>query len=295
VKLTVAICTYNRADSLADTLEHLCALKDVEGPGWELLLIDNNCRDHTAQVAAAFRERLPMRYMVEENQGLSHGRNRALREAKGDLLIFTDDDVQPEPGWLAAYWRAARRFPEADYFGGRIAPYWPAGKPGWVRDINMPLLGGLFGNYDLGEGIRLYGEQDMHPFGANFGLRRRLFERFGEFRTDLGMRGQVPGRGEEAEYFRRVRGGTQGVYVPKAKILHRVEPSRLTLHYLYRFGVQKGIASRRIHEKPAYGGAGAEVVFLVKGAYQLLRGHGDRFRQCVINMGIQRGLRRKML
>ena len=51
VKISVAICTFNRADSLADTLEYLCRQKIDRELQWELLLIDNNCTDHTREVA----------------------------------------------------------------------------------------------------------------------------------------------------------------------------------------------------------------------------------------------------
>jgi hypothetical protein len=133
----------------------------------------------------------------------------------------------------------------------------------------------------------------MHPFGANFALRRSLFERLEPFRTDLGAVGNVPGRGEEAEYFQRARAaGAQGFYVPAARVLHRVDASHLTLGYLYRYGEQKGIASRRMHGGAGTPGRFAEGIYLGKGLWQLLKGRGDRFRQCVINMGIVRGLRR---
>jgi glucosyl-dolichyl phosphate glucuronosyltransferase len=258
------------------------------------LIIDNNSRDHTPGVADEFRERLPVRYFFEANQGLSHSRNRAIREALGEGLIFTDDDVRPNPCWLNEYVMSFRIYHDAEYFGGRIVPYWPGGKPKWVRDINMPLLGGLFGSYDQGNTVRYYAPGDMHPYGANFALRRSLFERLERFRVDLGMKGSVPGRGEEAEYFLRAqKAGARGLYVPDAAVLHRVEAARLDLEYLYRFGVQKGIASKKIElgeDKPK---ASSEVAYLVRGMYQLLKGRGDCFRQCIINMGIQRGLRQQ--
>lgn len=290
--LTLAICTYNRADSLADTLEHLCRLEGRYDVSWELLLIDNNCRDHTRQVAESFIERLPLRYLKEASQGLSHGRNRALREARGDVLVYTDDDVRPAPGWLTAYVTAFRLYPHAEYFGGRIVPWWPEGRPEWVRDVNMPLLAGLFGTYDRGEDAHEYSLDEMHPYGANFALRRSLFERLDPFRTDLGATGDIPGRGEEAEYFQRARAaGVCGVYVPQAMVLHRVNASHQTLVYLYRYGVQKAIASRKIDGIRAPQGRFAEGAYLVKGLWQLFKRRGDRFRQCVINMGIARGLR----
>jgi hypothetical protein len=63
------------------------------------------------------------------------------------------------------------------------------------------------------------------------------------------------------------------------------------LGYLYRYGEQKGIASRKIHGGTHSPSRFAEGIYLAKGLWQLLRGRGDRFRQCVINMGIAKGLR----
>jgi hypothetical protein len=79
--------------------------------------------------------------------------------------------------------------------------------------------------------------------------------------------------------------------VPAARVLHRVDASHLTLRYLYRYGEQKGIASRKMHSGGGAPGRFAEAAYLAKGLWQLLKGRGDRFRQCLINMGIVRGLR----
>jgi glucosyl-dolichyl phosphate glucuronosyltransferase len=62
-------------------------------------------------------------------KGLAQARNRAVADFRGDVLLFTDDDVTFGPGWVAAYQDAIRRFPDADYFGGRILPDWGHAKP----------------------------------------------------------------------------------------------------------------------------------------------------------------------
>ena len=89
-----------------------------------MLIVDNNCTDETANVVDAFRERLPIRRVRESRQGLAHARNRAVADFRGDVLLFTDDDVRFETGWLTGYRDAINRFPDADYFGGRILPDW---------------------------------------------------------------------------------------------------------------------------------------------------------------------------
>lgn len=294
LEVTVCICTYNRARSLAMTLNSLRVSLPVLDFNWELLVVDNNSKDDTKDLTCGFMDRLPARYVHESKQGLSNARNRAMRECRGDLLVFTDDDVEFSPDWLRQFVNAARSFSDVDYFGGRILLRWQNGRPSWVRDEGMPLLGGLFGYYDLGTDTRRYEPADLGPCGANFALRRRLFEYVGSFRTDLGVSGPIPGRGEETEYLGRARNqGFGGVYVGSAVCYHRVDPNNLRLSYLYRFGVQKGIAEVRIKPDCDLKGSYArELMFALKGLFQLGKGKGDRFRQCVINMGIQAGLRR---
>lgn len=291
--ITVCICTYNRADRLSSALESMLTLNVDSYLKWELLLIDNNSSDETRSVAENYNKNLPLRYIFEPNQGLSHARNSAITECHTDLLLFTDDDVTHESYWLYEFIKAAREFPEADYFGGRVIPYWPNGRPRWLKDENMALLSGLFVKYDIGEDNRMYKPDEPEPYGASFGIRRRLFEKIDKFNAALGVKGNIPGRGEEVEYlYRAKKSGFKGVYVGTAVCYHWVDPLRLTLKYMYRYGIQKGIAEKIIHTKHDMKGSFLqEILYGIRGLYQLIKGRGDRFRQCIINMGIQRGLR----
>lgn len=292
---SLVLCTYNRSALLGQALGSLAACEAPPGD-WELLLIDNNSRDPTRAVAESFVGRLPLRYVFEPEQGLSAARNRALRECRGLVLLFTDDDLRFDPDWLVVYERAFAEQPEAGWFGGRIRPLWQDRPPRWLRDENMALISGLLVHYDLGSWNRAYQSTDPTPFGASFALRRRTFEQVGEFRTDLGVKGDVPGRGEEADYFERLKlARIPGFYVGAASAWHWQDPARFRWSYLYRYGVQKGIAAARINGVGAGGGRRGsrlrELEYGLKGVWQLLKGRGDRARQCVINIGIQRGLR----
>lgn len=295
MNFTLAICTYNRAGLLGKALQSLAVCTPPKGE-WEVLLIDNNSSDHTRAIAESFIGRLPLRYVFEPEQGLSAARNRALRECRGDVLLFTDDDLRFDPDWLACYEKAFMDQPGAGWFGGRIRPLWEHTKPRWLRDENMPLISGLLVHYDLGGQDRAYTNVDPTPFGASFALRRNTFEQIGQFRNDLGVRGDVPGRGEEADYFERIRrAGITGYYVACSSAWHWQDPRRFRWGYLYRYGIQKGIAAARMGDgRPMNGGSIVrELEYGLKGVLQLLKGRGDRARQCVINMGIQRGLRVK--
>ncbi len=289
--ISVAICTYNRSANLSNTLESIARSSSRDSLDVELIVIDNNSRDATRLVCESFASALALHYIFEHEQGLSSARNRALREFRGTHLIFTDDDVLVDPEWLARFIEATKAFPSAGFFGGRVLPFYPAGKPNWLKDESLALIDGLLVRFHLGESVRPFVAGEPTPFGANFGLSRGCIERVGQFRTDLGVKGGIPGRGEEADYMERaIALGETGVYVGDAIVNHSTDPTRLKLGYLYRYGVQKGIAARLMGSSQK-GSASKALLHLVRGLGQLVKGRGDRMRQCVINAGIERGLR----
>src|SRR4051812_4974498 len=110
VAISVCICTYNRAESLRSTLTSLAAQQGVSWTDCEVLVVDNNCTDRTVEVVHSFRGRLPIRLVEEKVQGLAHARNRAVVDSRGALIVFTDDDIVFESGWLAAYAAASKEF-----------------------------------------------------------------------------------------------------------------------------------------------------------------------------------------
>lgn len=285
-RLSVAICTYNRCDSLALTLESLVSQSYASKHNYELLIVDNNCSDDTARIVHSYSERLPIRHVVESKQGLSHARNRAVEEFTGDALLFTDDDVTLERHWLFEYAVAIGRYPEADIFGGRSLAAFESRRPAWLVDSNLALLSGVLVNFDYGKCTRPFAKCEPGPVGASFAVRRRLLDEIGGFRADLGRVGMVPGRGEETEFFdRSVRRGAQRIYVGSALCWHRVDPERLTLRALYRHGLEKGRAHAVMGDVKAKPMTKA-FSFLVRGLGQLAKGRGDRARQCVINAGM---------
>ena len=288
--ISLAICSFNRSDSLSKTLQSVRCLRRLDTLT-ELLVIDNNSTDATASTARAFAPDLPIRVVVERSQGLSHARNRAIEEFKGDLLLFTDDDVLLDADWLSSYASAVAEFPTAQFFGGRILPRWPNKPPSWLRDECLALLDGVLVWYDHGTETRLYACGEELPFGASFAVRRTLLEGMPGFREDLGCRGSSRGRGEETEFFQRcLAAGAIGIYVGKALCWHKVDDRRLTLAALYRYGIDSGRAYRTISRSTASGSVVRVPLHIARGLAQLLKGRGDRFRQCVINAGIEVGM-----
>src|SRR5689334_14945335 len=130
--ITVGICTFNRAEKLRRTLDSLVAMRVPSDLAWEIVIVNNNSTDYTDDVISEYVRRLPVRCELEPRHGKSNALNRAIDVAKGDYIVWIDDDVLVDAGWLTAYVEAFRRWPDAAIFGGRIIPRYEAPIAKWV-------------------------------------------------------------------------------------------------------------------------------------------------------------------
>lgn len=233
--ITVAICTFNRAESLRRTLASLAAMRVPDNVEWEVVVVTNNCTDHTDAVIASFADRLPLRREREPQQGQSHARNRAIDVATGDYVLWTDDDVVVDSEWLAAYAMAFRRWPEASVFGGAIRPKYDEPVPEWLTESEA-MLGGLLVIRDFGnEPMPLSIAEDRLPFGANFAVRT-LEQRALRYDPKLGLRGNGQRRGDEIDVIERLlRAGATGYWLPTAQVEHCIPRERQTIRYVARY------------------------------------------------------------
>lgn len=250
--ITVAICTFNRASSLRRTL---CSLRDMAVPddlAWELVVVNNNCTDDTDRVLAEFTGPLPLRREFEPRQGLSNARNRVLEAARGDYIVWTDDDVIVDREWLAAYARAFRRWPEAAVFGGFIRPRYEEPAASWIIE-NETLLGGPLVIRDFGDNpVLLSVEERRFPYGANFAVRAREQRSF-QYNPELGL-GPSRGRlGDEVDVVERIlRSGATGYWIPDAKVEHCIGRNRQTIRFIARYSAAWG-ETVAFHENNAAG------------------------------------------
>jgi GT2 family glycosyltransferase len=237
----VALCTHNREARLARTLEALRAL-GLPKSSTELLIVDNASTDRTAQLLAGDRWRRPnwpARIVWEGKLGLSNARNRAIQEAAGEYIVFIDDDESPAPQWLVSYERAILSH-RPDAFGGRIDVTFEEGdRPAWLTDELL----GFIGKLDHGAEERFLTDRSTPIFGGNFGFRREIFARIGNFDAALGRRGTVNTGGEDTEIYRRMIDMSCTVlWVPKALIYHRIEASKLRRSYFLDLHFRQGRA-----------------------------------------------------
>lgn len=231
--ITVAVCTWNRADLLDRTLARLRDLAVPAGTEWELLVVNNNCTDHTDAVLSKHATALPLRRLLEPKQGLSNARNCAVDHARGALLVWTDDDVLAEPDWLAEYAKAAEAFPRAGYFGGTVDPWFETDPPRWVLR-HLARLEGAFAIRRLGPGVRPLADGEL-VYGANMAFRTDLL-RGARFDPALGRTGAGMLGGEETAVMDRLRAaGHPGVWVGSARVRHFIPAERLTACYVWRY------------------------------------------------------------
>lgn len=246
MNITVAVCTWNRAALLDRTLARMRDLVVPPGVTWELLVVNNNCTDDTDAVVARHADHLPLCRLLETKQGHSNARNCAVRHARGELLIWTDDDVLVEPDWLAQHARAAQAFPDAGYFGGTVDPWFECEPPRWITR-NLDRLEGVFAIRRLGPELRPLADAEQ-VFGANLAFRTHLL-RETEFDPTLGRIGSGMLSGDETTLIARLREkGWSGVWVGPAKVKHFVPAARLTARYVREFFRGLGRTSVRAGE-----------------------------------------------
>ena len=238
MRFTVAICTWNRAALLPAVLDRLARVQHPPG-GWEVLFVNNNSTDDTERVLDAFEGRLPLRRAFESKQGTSHARNTAVREARGDYVVWTDDDVLVAADWLAAYARAVERHPEAALFGGPVRARFEGTPPPWFSAVRRD-LGAVFAERDLGgEPFELDINGEL-PYGANFAVRAREQRRF-PYDPALGRMCEGGALGDETAVIRAIlaAGGT-GWWVPDASVEHWIPKERQTVGYLRSYYALQG-------------------------------------------------------
>jgi len=233
--ITVAICTFNRAESLRRTLGSLAAMRVPADLKWELVVVNNDCNDHTDEVIASFAHRLPVRREYQPERGLSNARNCAVGAAKGDYIVWTDDDVLVGPEWLAAYADAFRRWPDAAVFGGTIIARYEPPVPKWILECET-LLVGPHATRAFSDRVQpIFSTGGRVPFGSSYALRTREQR---AFRYDPAF-GPHPGRPrlhDETDVIEKIlRSGATGYTVPTARVEHCIGRDRQTVRYMIRW------------------------------------------------------------
>ena len=246
-RATVAVCTYNGAERLGEVFAAL-ERQTLSTSQWEVVVVDNASTDGTQMVAERWlRLGCPVRGRVvnEREQGLSFARERAAREASGELLCFLDDDNIPEPEWLERVVQAFASREKAGVIGGRVLPRWVEPPTALAEAV----CGFALAIVDHGPEPMRIGGTGSGLVGAGMCVRRdlllRIFEEFC-FRDRISDR-----RGEDL-----ISGGDLAIsvaarllgmecwYEPGLRMEHVLPENRMGKEYLMRLfaGIGRGQA-----------------------------------------------------
>lgn len=197
-----------------------------EGPAWELIVVDNGSVDGSGTVLSNASAELPLIVLQENRPGKSRALNRGLEYARGDILLFTDDDVVPDPNWLTALHQASINYPSANIFGGRILVNLEQ-IPRWIASsYNLKTI--MTSEQDLGGEIRWYGD-DQYPAGPNLAVRRQSIARGSwVWPVNLGPGTRIP-LGDERAFLMQVSHprSRDRLYVPDSIVHHQITGRRL--------------------------------------------------------------------
>jgi glycosyltransferase involved in cell wall biosynthesis len=245
IDFTVAIPTYNGASRLPKLLERLRNQLYTEKFSWEIIVVDNNSTDNTAQVIESYQETwespYPLKYCFEAKQGAAYARKRAVQEAKGQLIGFLDDDNYPESSWVAAAYAFGQKYPKAGAYASQIHAEWEVEPPEDFQRIAPFLAITKRGNLPL-----LYkASKKLLPPSAGLVVRRQAW--LESVPNKVILTGRINGNmltSEDLEMLSYIqKAGWEIWYNPDMQIYHEIPPWRLQKDYLIPFF--KGIGLSR--------------------------------------------------
>lgn len=239
IELTVIVCAHNpHSGRLTRTLAGLAA-QTLSSAEWEFLIIDNGS---VPPITTDLSWHLQSRIVREPVLGLTPARLRGIAEARGELLIFVDDDNILDPAYLAAAQEIFSAHPALTAAGGPVLPEWETPPPDWSYPFH-----GLLALRDLGPSLRIATGgptatwPDFAPVGAGLVIRRTAALAYADAlasdprrRTLDRTGGSLASGGDNDLVFTALHAGGDIGYFPELALTHLIPAGRLDPTYLAR-------------------------------------------------------------
>jgi len=207
----------------------------------EIIVIDNGSKDNTKKLVLDFKLELEnLLYFYEENIGLSHGRNRAIKEANSDIIAYLDDDVKISDTYLDRLLWVIDKY-SFDCLGGAYLPWYLSEKPKWIPD-------------DFGKKEKLLDSigilKEDYVTGLNMVFTKEILNKIGGFPIQLGMIGNDIGYGEDdyVQFKIRELGGTI-LFDPELYVYHAVLEKKQHLSWQLKSIFENSKSNFIIHRK----------------------------------------------
>lgn len=241
---TVAICTYNGASRLPDLLDCLRWQLNASSIRWEIIVVNNNSTDRTAEVVHRYQKNwpclTPLRYAFEPEQGAGYARQKAVTLAHSPWVGFLDDDNLPSMLWISKAYQFAQQSPSVGAFGSRIR-----GEFDSVTPPNFGRIASFMALTDRGDHPLPYvPAEKVLPPGAGLVVKREAWLNHVPTHFRLGIRVNHRDVAEDLEPLLYIqKAGWQIWYNPSLRLVHRIPGRRLTRQSL--LSLMRGIGLSR--------------------------------------------------
>jgi glycosyltransferase involved in cell wall biosynthesis len=262
IEASIIVPTFNRATHLKEALASLIAL-DYSSNAYEILVVDNGSIDNTSEVVKsmiASHSSHQIRYFYEPVPGLLSGRHKGALEAKGEILVFIDDDIEAHPQWLAAIIESFKD-PNTHLVGGKNLPKYECSPPPWLEAFwschGEQNVCGYLSLLDFGD--NLLEIDPSYVWGLNFPIRKTTLFELGGFHPDCvpNYLQRFQGDGEAGLSLKASEQGRKAVYQPKALVYHHVPKERLTIDYFKQRMFYQGVCDSYTSIRREHRGAGS--------------------------------------
>ena len=252
MKFSFITCTYNRDKYLGRTIESVCE-QTFDPDNYEIIIIDNNSTDNTSKVCEEFQRKYTDKkilYFKELNQGLSSALNRGIKEAKGEFLVFVDDDETITKEHLQRLDNYLKEYPDAVLAASKVIPQYEKQQPKWMSKFTARLIGGYFNPGDQVKKLN----KTSYPGTGHTIIKKELYHKYGYYNTELGRTGNsLLGAEDKDMFFRLIKNNIECYYFPDIPIYHHIPEYKLTDEFFnkltYSIGKSEYIRTRSISPK----------------------------------------------
>ncbi len=236
--LELIICTYNNAEMLAGALTAIAQQQVTASVQWGVLVVNNNCTDHTAEVVeqAIGLGNIPNLRMVSEAvQGLTPARLCGVHQTMAPWIAFVDDDCFLAPNWVAEAAQFALQQPHCGAFGGRVTLEWEVSPPAYAMPFKY-----AFAEQELGTETKPV----SWLVGAGVVINRSALAAVGWIERQLlaDRVGKTLVSGGDMEIALRIAAQYQLWYVPTMQLFHQIAAQRMTYQYLLNINYRLGMS-----------------------------------------------------
>lgn len=275
VRVSVAVCTRNRCESLRRTLQALARVNVPADFACELIIVDNGSSDRTAEVVqTSVVPGMEIRYIYESRPGQCYARNTALAAAQGDIILFTDDDVQPPPNWVEGMCAPIRSGQAEAVAGGvKIAPDL---ERRWMTPALRRWLASTEEYVEKGP---------SQMVGANCGFSKQVLSKVPAFDTELGP-GALGFYDETLFSFQLSEAGYRLATAFDVAVEHHFDESRLSRRGFLESAKKKGRSSAYVAHHWRHIAIRAPYLRLAGASLRLIKARVKRRKECLLSEGV---------